>query len=209
MSKIYFERERKMSRIGYIRVSTVDQNLDRQIEKLRRHNVSKIFGDKKSGGNRDRQELVAMLDYIRENDTVVVTELDRLGRGNQDLSDILYEIQKKGATLEVLNLPSMAGIEDKNLRQLITNLIIEIYKYQAESERDKIRSRQKEGIALARKKGIYKGRKPLFENKNNQRLQLAFSLYQSGHTLQEVSNLTGINKETFRRYVNKYEISRN
>ena len=66
-----------------------------------------------------------MLAYIREGDIVLVTELDRLGRNNQDLTKIMNSIQNKGATLDVLNLPSMTGIADPNLRQLMTNLIIE------------------------------------------------------------------------------------
>lgn len=74
-----------------------------------------------------------MLAYIREGDVVMVTELDRLGRNNQDLTRIMNTIQSKGTTLDVLNLPSMTGIGDPNLRQLMTNLIIELYKYQAES----------------------------------------------------------------------------
>lgn len=196
-----------MSKIAYIRVSSDDQKLDRQIAAL--PDVSKIFSDKLSGKSTERPQLHAMLNYLREGDVVIVTELERLGRNSKDLTDIMNTIQQKGATLEVLNLPSMNGIDDENLRRLINTIVIEIYKYQAENERDIILRRQKEGITLARKKGIYKGRKPLFENKNNQRLQLAFSLYQSGHTLKEVSNLTGINRETFRRYVNKYGISRN
>ncbi len=94
-----------MTKIGYARVSSKDQNLDRQIEALK--NVSKIFSDKLSGQSTDRPQLKEMLNYIREGDIVVVTELDRLGRNNKDLTDVMNEIQQKGATLEVLNLPSM------------------------------------------------------------------------------------------------------
>ncbi len=101
-----------------------------------------------------------MLAYIREGDIVLVTELDRLGRNNQDLTKIMNTIQNKGATLDVLNLPSMTGIADPNLRQLMTNLIIELYKYQAESERKRIIERQQQGIALAKQQGKYHGRKP-------------------------------------------------
>ncbi len=100
-----------------------------------------------------------MLAYIREGDIVLVTELDRLGRNNQDLTKIMNTIQNKGATLDVLNLPSMTGIADPNLRQLMTNLIIELYKYQAESERKRIIERQQQGIALAKQQGKYHGRK--------------------------------------------------
>ena len=112
-----------MAKIGYARVSSKNQNLDRQIESLQ--GVSKLFSDKISGQSLERTQLKAMLEYIREGDIVIVTELDRLGRNNKDLTDIMNQIQQKGATLEVLNLPSMSGIEDENLRRLINNLVIE------------------------------------------------------------------------------------
>ena len=119
-----------MTKIGYARVSSKEQNLDRQLQAL--EGVSKVFSDKLSGATTERPQLQAMLDYIREGDIVVVSELDRLGRNNKDLTDIMNAIQQKNATLEVLNLPSMSGIEDDNLRRLINNLVIELYKYQAD-----------------------------------------------------------------------------
>lgn len=121
----------------------------------------KFFCDKISGTTHKRPELQKMLEYIRENDIVVVAELDRLGRNNKDLTDIMYKIQNKGATIEVLNLPSLKGIEDTNLRRLINNLIIELYKYQAESEWKKIKERQQQGIEIAKSAGKYTGRKRL------------------------------------------------
>jgi DNA invertase Pin-like site-specific DNA recombinase len=137
-----------MAKIGYARVSSKEQHLDRQLAALK--GVDKLFTDKLSGANTKRPELQKMLAYIREGDIVLVTELDRLGRNNQDLTKIMNTIQNKGATLDVLNLPSMTGIADPNLRQLMTNLIIELYKYQAESERKRIIERQQQGIALAK-----------------------------------------------------------
>ena len=134
------------------------QHLDRQLAALK--DVDKLFADKLSGANTNRPELQKMLAYIREGDIVLVTELDRLGRNNQDLTQIMNTIQNKGATLDVLNLPSMTGIADPNLRQLMTNLIIELYKYEAESERKRIIERQQQGIALAKQQGKYHGRKP-------------------------------------------------
>jgi len=134
-----------MAKIGYARVSSKEQHLDRQLAALK--DVDKLFTDKLSGANTNRPELQKMLAYIREGDIVLVTELDRLGRNNQDLTKIMNTIQNKGATLDVLNLPSMTGIADPNLRQLMTNLIIELYKYQAESERQRIIERQQQGIA--------------------------------------------------------------
>lgn len=195
-----------MARIGYARVSTLDQNLDRQLEALEKI-CSKIFSDKLSGKNTKRPALLEMLDYIREGDIVVVTELERLGRNNKELTDLMYQIQSKRATLEILNLPATQGIEDENLRNLINNLIIEIYKYQAESERMRILERQKQGIDIAKRAGKYKGRKPLF-SEPDERLQLAFELFRSGLSDKDVQRKTGINRETFRRYRIKYGIER-
>lgn len=142
-----------MAKIGYARVSSKEQHLDRQLAALK--DVDKLFTDKLSGANANRPELQKMLAYIREGDIVLVTELDRLGRNNQDLTKIMNTIQNKGVTLDVLNLPSMTGIADPNLRQLMTNLIIELYKYQAESERKRIIERQQQGIALTKQQGKY------------------------------------------------------
>ena len=155
----------------------------------------------------ERPQLTSMLDYLREGDIVVVTELDRLVRNNQDLTTIMNHIQQKRATLEVLNLPTLSGIEDDNLRRLINNLMIEIYKYQAESERKKIKERQQQGIALAKEKGKFKGGKRKFQD-NDPRLQLGFELYLAGHTDKEVEQKTGINRRTFRRYRERLNIKR-
>lgn len=194
-----------MVRIGYARVSSKEQNLDRQLKAL--DNVSKVFSDKVSGQSTERPQLQAMLDYIREGDIVTVTELDRLGRNNKDLTIIMNAIQQKGATLEVLNLPSMNGIEDENLRRLINNLVIEIYKYQAEAERRKIKERQQQGIKIAKDKGKFKGGKRKFKE-NDPRLNLAFELYLKGHSDKEVEEQTGINRRTFRRYRQRFNIYR-
>ena len=195
-----------MSKIGYARVSSKEQNLDRQLEALQ--SVSKVFSDKASGQSTERPQLQAMLDYLREGDIVIVTEVDRLGRNNKDLTEIMNAIQQKGATLEVLNLPSMNGIEDENLRRLINNLVVELYKYQAESERKRIKERQAQGIELAKKKGRFTGRKSTFQ-KDDPLLQRAFNLYQSKeYTLKEIEHHTKIPVSTLKRYLTKYGIKR-
>lgn len=195
-----------MAKIGYARVSSKEQHLDRQLAALK--DVDKLFTDKLSGANTNRPELQKMLAYIREGDIVLVTELDRLGRNNQDLTQIMNTIQNKGATLDVLNLPSMTGIADPNLRQLMTNLIIELYKYQAESERKRIIERQQQGIALAKQQGKYHGRKPPQYTQDDPRLQHAFKLYQAGMSDIDVARNTGIKRTTFIRYRVKYGIKR-
>lgn len=194
-----------MSRIGYIRVSSKNQNLERQVENL--PGLFKLFSDKASGKDKERPGLQALLDFIREGDVVVVSELDRLGRNNKELTEVMSVIQSKGATLEILGLPSLSGIEDENLRRLLNNLILELYKYQAEAERMKLLERQRQGIEIAKRKGKYKGRKPLFTKSSGQ-LQHAFELFQSGHSDREIEDLVGINARTFRRYREKYGILR-
>lgn len=194
-----------MAKIGYARVSSKEQHLDRQLAALK--DVDKLFTDKLSGANTNRPELQKMLAYIREGDIVLVTELDRLGRSNQDLTKIMNTIQNKGATLDVLNLPSMTGIADPNLRQLMTNLIIELYKYQAESERKRIIERQQQGIALAKQQGKYHGRKPQY-TQDDPRLLHAFKLYEAGMSDVDVARNTGIKRTTFIRYRKKFNIKR-
>ena len=194
-----------MAKIGYARVSSKEQHLDRQLAALK--GVDKLFTDKLSGANTNRPELQKMLAYIREGDIVLVTELDRLGRNNQDLTKIMNTIQNKGATLDVLNLPSMTGIADQNLRQLMTNLIIELYKYQAESERKRIIERQQQGIALAKQQGKYHGRKPQY-TQDDPRLLHAFKLYEAGMSDVDVARNTGIKRTTFIRYRKKFNIKR-
>ncbi|MCT6892045.1 MAG: helix-turn-helix domain-containing protein, partial [Lactobacillus sp.] len=107
---------------------------------------------------------------------------------------------------DILNFPSLRGIEDPNLRQLMNNLILELYKYQAESERKRIKERQRQGIEIAKAEGRYHGRKPKFDQDNPQ-LQHAFDLYQNGASDTEVAKLTGINRVTFMRYRKKYGIT--
>lgn len=194
-----------MAKIGYARISASDRNMARQLEQLK--HVDKLFQEAISGASKDRPQLQVMLEYIREGDIVVVTELERLGRNNKELTEVMNEIQIKGATLEVLNLPTLRGIEDDNLRRLLNNLILELYKYQAQAERERIKERQAQGIVIAKNQGKYRGRKSLFA-KDDSRLQHAFELYLSGMSDKDVAGLTGINERTFRRYRDKYQIKR-
>ena len=192
-----------MAKIGYARVSSKQQNLDRQIKALEEKGCKKIFKDISSGKNIERKGLYDLKDYVRENDTIVITEIDRLSRNNEDLSNLMMELQKKGCVFEILNLPSFNDVTDKNLNRLLTNLILEIYKYQAESERKRIKERQRQGIELAKKRGRYKGRKPLYRQ-DDPKLVHAFSLLDQGYTYSEIEDITGINRRTFQRYRKKF-----
>ena len=141
--------------IAYIRVSTKEQHEDRQIEALDRalgKGEYKAFIEKISGKNMDRPELKKMLEYVREGDLIYVSELSRLGRSTADLWAIIKEIEKKGASFKSLkesfDTSTPAG-------KLQLTMLVAV----AEFERDIIRERQAEGIAIAKAKGVYKGRK--------------------------------------------------
>lgn len=158
-----------MAKIGYARVSTRDQNLERQLKGLADAGVEKIFKEKISGKDTQRPQLQAMMQYIRDDDEVVILSLDRLGRNSRDLTDIIEQIRQKGAMLNVLNLPSFASIKDDNLRNLMTNIIIELYKYMAQEERETIKARQRQGIEIAKQQGKYKGHQREYSSDSSNR----------------------------------------
>lgn len=192
-----------MARFGYARVSSTDQNLGRQKELLEKSGVDRIFEEKQSGANLERRPVLnELLNLLRFDDTLVVTELDRLGRKEKDLTYIINKVNEKEASLEVLNLPT-TQTSDPALNKLINNLILELYKYIAESERLRIRERQKQGIELAKKKGKYKGRKRKF-NKDSPQLVQAFKLLDQGYSIRKASESTGINYQTLRNYIKEY-----
>ena len=140
-------------RIGYIRVSTVEQNTDTQKALLEKYNIDMPFEEKVSGKNReDRTELKAMLNYVRKGDTVYVKDLSRLARNTKDLLDIVALLEDKGVTLFSIkeNIDTSTHIG-----KLMLTFLGAIYQF----ERDNLLERQKDGIAIAKIKGKYKGRK--------------------------------------------------
>ena len=112
-------------KIGYARVSTVDQNLVRQIVRLKEEQVDLIYKEKLSGKDMERPQLKRLLKRLTSEDEVYVVSLDRLGRNSDDITRIINQITIKGAFLNVLDLPTFEGIKDHNLKRLLTNLILE------------------------------------------------------------------------------------
>lgn len=204
-------------KIGYARVSTREQNLDRQLDQLEKAGCKKIFQEKLSGKNMDRPALQNLLSFIREDDEVIVVSLDRLGRSSQDITEILEKIKQKGATINILNLPSFEGITDPNLKNLLTNLVLEIQKYISEQERQTLLERQKEGIRLAKERGAYKGGVVQYskDSKNPQRRLIYETVVdmlerkRNGEpiTIQQIANRVGITRSTVYRI--KKEIENN
>lgn len=146
-----------MKKIGYIRVSTLDQSVEAQMQELQKHGVEKFFEDKVSGKSMERPQLHAIMEYAREKDIVYVCALDRMARNLLDLRKIIDHFLKKDVEIIFLreNLRFSPGQVDA-MSMLMLNLLGSF----AEFERSLIKERQKEGIALAKAAGKYTGRKP-------------------------------------------------
>ena len=142
-----------MAIIGYVRVSTQEQNEDRQLTIMEQYKVEKVFSEKLSGKNTERQELKRMIEYVREGDTLVIESYSRLARSTRDLVLIVEQLNAKD-----VNLISSKENIDTNTPQ--GRFMFTIFAGLAEFERECTLQRQAEGIAEARKKGLYKGRKP-------------------------------------------------
>ena len=140
--------------IAYVRVSTVEQNEERQLEGLKKYNIDKWFTEKVSGKDTNRPQLQTMLDYAREGDTVYIWDFSRLARSTKDLLDLVEELTNKGIHLisvkENLDTSTPAG-------KLMLTMIGAINEF----ERANLLERQREGIAIAKEKGVYKGRKKI------------------------------------------------
>lgn len=141
-----------MAQVGYIRVSTVDQNTVRQLDGIE---LDKVFTEHKSGKNKDREQLTALLDYVRDGDTVHIHSIDRLARNLADLKDLVNTMNDKGVTVQF----HKEGMKfNGNKSDSMSNLLFNILGSFAEFERELMLERQREGIAKAKEEGKYKGR---------------------------------------------------
>lgn len=158
-------------KIGYVRVSTVDQNEARQIEAMKADGIEKIYVDKKSGKDFNRPEYQRMISELQKGDTLVIHSIDRLGRNYEEIIEEWRRITKEiEANVIVQDMPLLNTCQNKDLTgTLIADIVLQLLSYVAQRERENIRQRQKEGIAIAKAQGKYKGRakreinKKLFE----------------------------------------------
>ena len=143
-----------MSKIGYIRVSTEHQETARQQEIMCDYQVDRIFSEKLSGANTDRPQLRAMLDYVREGDTLYVESISRLGRSTKDLLNIIDTLTDKGVTL-------ISHKEKIDTNTPTGKFMLTVFAALSQLEREQLKQRQREGIEIAKAQGKYTGRKPL------------------------------------------------
>lgn len=192
-------------KFGYARVSSKDQNLALQIEALTQAGCKRIFQEKQSGKNiQDRPELKKLLGIIHEEDIVVVLSLDRLSRNSTDIKILLSQIERKGATFDILDLPSFAGVEDLNLRRLLNNLVIDLMSYIAEHELAKIRERQAEGIKLAKDRGAFIGKQIEYgpNAANPQKRAIYYAIVKSlqlGESISYIARINNVSRSTVYR----------
>src|SRR6266480_7119266 len=182
----------KGHRVGYVRVSAVDQNSERQLDGIK---LDRVFTDKASGKDVKRPQLQAALEYLREGDTLFVHSLDRLARNAEDLLRIVRELTERGVSVDfVKNKLTFSGDRADPMARLMLTMLAGF----ATFERDLIRERQREGIALAKLRGAYKGRKKALDLEEAKELR---EMADAGMPKAELARTYGISRETVYSYL--------
>lgn len=182
-------------KVGYARVSTAEQNEERQLKTLKEMKMDKIYMEKVSGKNIEREQLKLLLDFVREGDEVYVTDFSRMSRSTRDLLDIIDTLKEKNVRLISLK-------EDFDTETPTGKLMITLLGAINEFERANILERQKEGIALAKQHGKYKGRPPKKLDNFNEVYQ---EWKQNNLTVTSACKILGISRVTFYNRVRDYE----
>lgn len=184
-------------KVAYVRVSTIEQNEARQIEALEKHGIEKWFTEKISGKDTHRPELQNMLDYVREGDTIYVHDLSRLARSTKDLLEIVEILDNKKVSL-------VSNKENIDSSTPTGKLMLTMIGAIAEFERTNLLERQKEGIAIAKKAGKYKGRKPI--EIEDERFKNLYSDYMRREiTKVELAKELNVSRPTLDRMIKEYK----
>lgn len=200
-----------MSKVfNYIRVSSKEQNEARQVEAMKEFNsangsINPIeLIDKATGTNTDREQLQLLLKVVGKGDLVVIKSIDRLSRNYRECKQLWEQITSKGADIVVLDMPILDTRQYKDLLgSFISDLILSVLGYVAEQETEFRKQRQTEGIAIAKEKGVYKGRKKI-ETKDNF-VDVYNSWKNNEITAVKAMDLLSLKKNTFYRRVKEYE----
>lgn len=183
--------------VAYVRVSTVEQNEGRQLKALEHLNIDKIYIEKASAKNTDRPQLKALLDFVRTGDTIYIQSFDRLARSTKDLLDITEQLKTKGVKLISLKEALDTGTPQGKLMLTMLAAINEF-------ERANLLERQKEGIAIAKAEGKYKGRKKIKYPDNWEEVYNQWKNRKiKGNQAMDLLNLK---RNTFYKLLKEYEI---
>ena len=178
-------------RIGYVRVSTFDQNPERQLEGIL---VDRTFTDKASGKDVHREQLDALMDFARSGDIVIVHSMDRLARNLDDLRRIVQALTEKGVRINFVKENLSFTDEDSPM----ANLMLSVMGAFAEFERALLKERQREGIALAKQRGAYRGRKRSLTDAD---IAVLRSRVAAGEKKAQIARDLGISRETLYQYL--------
>ena len=186
-----------MSKIGYIRGSTENQETARQQEIMCDYQVDRIFSEKLSGANTDRPQLHAMLDYVREGDTLYIESISRLGRSTRDLLNIIDTLNDKGVSL-------VSHKENIDTQSPTGKFMLTVFAALSQLEREQLKQRQREGIEIAKAQGKYTGRKPI--PTDWVKFEQLYGEWKAKHiTGRDFMRRMGITANTFYRRVRQYE----
>lgn len=177
--------------IGYVRVSTTDQNICRQLEGLV---VDKIFTDKCSGKTTNRPQLTALLDFIRDGDTLVVHSMDRLARNLDDLRKLVQDLTSRGVVVKFIK----ESLEFSGKDNPMSKFLLSVMGAFAEFERELINERIREGVAIAKKAGKYKGRA---NSLNDDQIVEIKRLVSERFKKSDIAKKFGISRNTLYRYL--------
>lgn len=186
--------------IGYMRISTdkESQKFDRQQVQLEAVGCDVIYADRISGAKRDRPQLNKMISELTEGDTVYIVAIDRLSRSTKHLLDIVEQIKTAGASLKSIQDTWLDTTSDNPMSEFLLTVMGAL----GQMERQMITQRVKEGVNVAKKKGVKFGRPTANKNK----VDYALELYHAGkHTAKEIADITGISKATLYRKVKEQE----
>jgi DNA invertase Pin-like site-specific DNA recombinase len=178
-------------RVGYIRVSSIDQNPQRQLEGVA---LDRVFTDKASAKDTDRPQLKALLAFVREGDTIVVHSMDRLARNLEDLRKIVQGQTARGVRVAFVKEGLTFSGEDSP----VAHLMLSVMGAFAEFERALLKERQREGIALAKKRGAYRGRKPTLSAEQIHQLKRRIA---ADEKKADIARDLGISRETLYQYL--------
>lgn len=192
--------------IAYVRVSTIEQNEQRQIEALEQHQIDKWFIEKVSGKDTNRKKLQEMLDFVREGDTIYIHDFSRLARSTKDLLNIVELLEEKKVIL-------ISNKENIDTSTPTGKLLLTVVGAIAEFERQNILERQREGIELAKQNGKYKGRREI-SLKNDTKLQNTFKILYKDYQIRKINkrefaDRLGVSRPTLNKLLQEKEISEN